>query len=155
MSDEHREAFCHMQYASDDGRIVRSIWNSRDGVTPFGCRDPYNRGVELKHVNWNQDRRDPDHIPEVGDWIWVDLQPERALQMAEAQVEQFWDHPGYPMSDRFGSKAEAARVLMEGYYDGGGVLDDNGEPIKLRPPDLVQVTGPMRDEFAARAKAVA
>ena len=32
---QHREAFMRMRYVSEGGHLVKLIWNSRDGVTPF------------------------------------------------------------------------------------------------------------------------
>lgn len=146
---QHAEAFCHMQYGDDSGQILRYIWNSRDGVTPFGCTDPAT-GAELKHINWFLDRYDPDHIPAVGDLVWVDLNPERALQLAERQVDGWWDDKDYPMSDRFVSKAEAAQVLVRSYFES---VDAQGLPVKVTPPDLVVVTEYLRDQFEAEAAA--
>lgn len=45
---QHPEAFALMQYTSKSSGITEIVWNSRDGVTPFGIlmRD----GTEGKHV---------------------------------------------------------------------------------------------------------
>lgn len=145
----HAEAFCHMQYADKSGQVSRSIWNSRDGVTPFGCTDP-ETGAELLHVNWFLDRYDPTHVPAVGDLVWVDLNPERALQLAERQVDGWWDHQDFPMREQFGSKQEAAQVLVRSYFES---VDAQGLPVKVTPPDLVVVTEFLRDQFAAEAVA--
>ena len=143
---DHNEAFNLMQYESKDGRERMVIWNSRDGVTPFGCSHP-ETGTELLHVRWNEDIRAVDHKPEVGEWIWVDLDPEKALQQTMARVEEWWDHPEYPMRDAFESKDAAARVLMKDMFE--SQHPQTGEPIKLRPPDLVQVTPFLRDALLA------
>lgn len=59
-----------MTYASRCQRVVETLWNSRDGVTPFVV---FSRGgTEMTHVNWRRDWRDPGHVPEVGDRIFVD-----------------------------------------------------------------------------------
>lgn len=133
---QHAEAFCLMQYSDDSGQVLRYIWNSRDGVTPFGCADPAT-GAELKHINWRLDSYQPDRIPAVGDLIWVDLNPERALQLAERQVEHWWDDEHFPMREQFASKLDAARMLVQSYFEHG------------TPPDLVTVTEPLRDWFLA------
>jgi len=62
----HVEAFKLMQYADKLGN-VEILWNSRDGVTPFGITS--RAGREMFHINWQQDRYVPDHIPNVGDRI--------------------------------------------------------------------------------------
>lgn len=138
----HGEAFCHMRYANDDRTVVRSIWNSRDGVTPFGCTDPDNTGVELRHVDWGADRYDPLHVPAVGDLVWIDLHPERAAQLAARQVDAWWDSPTMPMSKVFDSKADAIQVLVRGYFESRGI---DGDVVDLKPPDLVRATEPFID----------
>lgn len=142
---EHGEAFCHMRYASKDRAVVRSIWNSRDGVTPFGCLDP-DTGVELLHVDWFDDRYDAEHVPAVGDLVWIDLHPERAAEMAMRQVEHWWDDPDHPLSAGFGSKIEAAQMFVRSYFE---VPGRDGETIQVKPPDLVRATEPLIEALVA------
>lgn len=81
---KHAEAFCHMQYASKDPhkKIIITIWNSRDGVTPFVMFSK-EFGVELQHVNWQHDRYDPSYTPKKGDLIWRDYTEEEAEQVGK------------------------------------------------------------------------
>jgi hypothetical protein len=85
----HREAWCHMQYAGKGraGSIVLTIWNSRDGVTPFTmfCKE---YGIGLQHINWAADRYDPDYKPKKGDLIWRDLTIEEARTRAIKRYTQ-------------------------------------------------------------------
>lgn len=146
----HGEAFRHMTYASRDGSARLRIWNSRDGVTPFGCSHPVT-GVELFHAGpWSLDRYDPAYVPDVGEWVWVDLHPERAMELAVANVERWWDDPTYPLSGRM-EKADAVKMFFQEFM----FFTDptTGERTDKRGPDLVQVTGPLRDEFVARLQA--
>lgn len=87
---QHGEAFMHMQYVSKDSRkrIYLTIWNSRDGVTPFMtyCAE---YGVELQHVNWGQDSYDPNYKPRKGDLIWRSMTKEDAEEMAKKQIEMW------------------------------------------------------------------
>lgn len=89
MQHKHKEAFCHMQYmgTSRAGRIILTIWNSRDGVTPFltFCKD---YSIELQHVNFQQDRYDPDYKPKKGDLIWRDLRQEELVESVEYRFDQ-------------------------------------------------------------------
>jgi hypothetical protein len=130
---QHGEAFCHMQYVSNDGQVVRSVWNSRDGVTPFGFRDP-ETGADLTHVNWSMDRCEPAYEPKISDYVWIDLHPERALQLATEKVEAWWDAPDYPMSSAFPNKAEAVKVI---YKDMTEIELPDGSVVPRREPDLV------------------
>lgn len=67
----HREAFCLMQYEADDGSECVTIWNSRDGVTPFCCTLP--SGKPGRHVRWGEDVYAPEHQPAAGDLVWADV----------------------------------------------------------------------------------
>src|SRR6266540_3057797 len=95
-----------MRYLADDGSQELSVWNSRDGVTPFVISLPSGRGAT--HVDWHQDRYDPTHVPAVGDWIFVDLTEERALQAARRNAQRFWDDPTLPARQSFSSVEDLA-----------------------------------------------
>lgn len=123
----HGDAYMLMKYQSDDGREVEYIWNSRDGVTPFIVRS--RSDTELRHVDWQRDRRIPDYQPTPGERMFVDLTLGRARQIAEGTVERWWDDPSYPMREQFPSKQEAVRVLTE------EMMRHPGQP------DLVEVGG--------------
>lgn len=86
----HPEAFCLMTYQADDGSETETIWNSRDGVTPFGLT--LRSGKPARHINWQGDVYAPNHVPKPGDRIFVDLTEERARQNALRMVNL---HPQY------------------------------------------------------------
>jgi hypothetical protein len=79
----HTEAFCHMTYNGVRGQnaITLRIWNSRDGVTPFmtHCSE---YDIELSHVMWQMDQRDPNYRPKKGDLIWRDITKEEVAEAA-------------------------------------------------------------------------
>lgn len=135
----HVEAFCLMLYGTRDGSVRETIWNSRDGVTPFmiHTRD----GVEMSHLPpWSDDVYAPAHRPKVGDRIFVDLTLERAREHRRAYVERWWTHAGgsgYSMSSGYSSKEEAAEKLARSDMESGGL-----EPR----PDLIEVTADMAKE---------
>ena len=92
----HNEAFCLMQYSGrgQAGTISLQIWNSRDGVTPFMMFST-EYGIEMAHVNWQQDRYLPNYKPVKGDLIWRDYTQEEAenvgrssFQKSESLLEQ-------------------------------------------------------------------
>ena len=72
--------------------VSRLVWNSRDGVTPFGFTDP-ETGISLTHVRWNEDVRKPDHVPHpdqlvfVTEWPTLDEFTARARKMIERAPE--------------------------------------------------------------------
>lgn len=80
----HAEAFMLMTYYGRNGynEIRLVIWNSRDGVTPFitYCKE---YGIELKHINWQNDLYMPDYKPKKGDLIWVSHTKETATASAD------------------------------------------------------------------------
>jgi len=128
---KHTEGFCHMEYSSECGKKI-SIWNSRDGVTPFIC---FIEGVEYKHSNWNNDKQNASYIPRVGDYLFVDstledLIDERfiwwdtnANSIDSFAVKTFHAHYGY-------DRNKTCRLLAE------EDLIRNGEP----PPHLLVAT---------------
>ena len=56
---KHGEGFNLMQYHCKQCGRMETLWNSRDGVTPFGlnCRVC---GGKSYHENWSRDVHDPD-----------------------------------------------------------------------------------------------
>lgn len=133
----HVEAFCHMLYRTDDGRVQEWIWNSRDGVTPFVISI---EGRQASHVEWNRDRRDPFYVPMVGERIFVDLTEERAKEIAARKCDLFWDHPEYPAHDRFESKETFIDLLLT------DMIGMGAEGV----PDLIVVDEELHAHFRGR-----
>ncbi|HET6584819.1 MAG TPA: hypothetical protein VFG69_15280 [Nannocystaceae bacterium] len=131
----HKEAFCVMSYRDADGTYgthVERLWNSRDGITPY-CIESAD-GRELRHVDWYNDRRDPEHQPVLGERIFVDLDPVLCVALHERAVEREWDHAELPMREYFASQQEALERLTLGCYDSG------------IPPHVVTVTAELLRE---------
>jgi len=100
MNHDHKEAFCLMTYECELCGHRESIWNSRDGVTPFamGCRRPGCDGI-ANHVEWEKDSYLPDHLPEPGDLLWIDMPDSLRMPLARRRVAQFVGTPYYPPED--------------------------------------------------------
>lgn len=81
----HVEAFCLMWYACPCGHQER-IWNSRDGVTPFGMQCPSCGSSEMRHVRWQSDTYAPAHEPLPGRRQWISMTRERAERIARARI---------------------------------------------------------------------
>jgi hypothetical protein len=91
----HVEAFKLMFYASKDGKRIERIWNSRDGVTPFGIYAPNGDGHdELHHVAWKADAFEAMHVPAVGDFVFVSLSLERAIAYRQKFADANPTHEG-------------------------------------------------------------
>ena len=83
---DHIEAFCLMEYRCDDCGFAETYWNSRDGVTPFGRRCPECSGMNMLHHDWRKDVRAPDHVPEPGQGVWVDMPESLKRPLALARL---------------------------------------------------------------------
>lgn len=90
----HAEAFCLMTYISDDGQIVETLWNSRDGVTPFVIMSKDGK-IELTHTAWKTDKCVPDFKPNPGDRMFVDLTMEKSTEEAKRRIEMIESDPSY------------------------------------------------------------
>jgi len=111
----HAEAFCLMHYRGETSGEELLLWNSRDGVTPFGFRHPVT-GEEYRHVDFHRDRYAPDHRPRRGDFYFEDLTYERALARRRRFAVAHWDtaKDGWPaLRDHYPGKTweEAAEEL--------------------------------------------
>lgn len=113
----HKEAYCLMKYASRDGSEVEWIWNSRDGVTPFGIHS--RSGAEMSHVQWQFDIRIPNYQPLPGERIFVDMTDGQADLMARSNVAAWWDHDEYPMRDAYPDQETAIAALAKDYLGDG------------------------------------
>lgn len=123
---KHVEAFCLMWYATKDGRERERIWNSRDGVTPFIISSP-TTATAMEHTNWRQDVRALNHVPKVGDRIFVDLTDARARVFADRRLDRMLEDPKCRASleAEFATRAEAAAALTKSMLEehGGGSPD--------------------------------
>lgn len=77
-----------MWYACDCGHRER-IWNSRDGVTPFGLQCPSCGGSSLDHVEFYRDTPAPDHRLNKGQRYFADGTAEDAVRIIERRIESF------------------------------------------------------------------
>lgn len=122
---QHHEAFKLMKYANQHG-VVEWLWNSRDGVTPFGiavagiteARMDDERKT-LRHVEWHSDVFMPFFVPPVGMRIFVSMSEERAGEIARRQVGKYWDAREFPMKERFATKEAAEKELVSAIYKNG------------------------------------
>jgi hypothetical protein len=118
----HTEAFCLMWYACECGHRER-IWNSRDGVTAFGLVCPSCTEPKLHHVNWNLDQYAPNHVPAVGQRVWIDLTRERARTIAQrtidrvAQSKQVPAHDLERITDAVFNSGDAPDLVVYGYVE--------------------------------------
>jgi hypothetical protein len=116
---EYAEAFCLMQYEDEETGEVETIWNSRDGVTPLTVKS--RAGNIAKHVHWQFDLRDPNHVPKIGDRVFAAFTPKSARERAENYVEENWHNEiaGCRMQDIYSSKKAAVADWVDSYLTHG------------------------------------
>ena len=140
MSYKHGEAYCLMKYVDEATGEVEWLWNSRDGVTPFGIQS--RAGNIASHADWHEDVKAPNFVPPVGMRIFIDMTEAMKEDWARKRVEEYWDHPEVPMSQHpyLGpcGKEGAVKRLMES--------------LKAGEPSVVEVTTEMHAEFKRLAE---
>ena len=82
---QHKEAFALMWYGCECGHRER-MWNSRDGVTPFGLTCPSCGQQNLRHINWQLDQPAPQHFPHKGQRVWRDGTPDEAVEIMAKRI---------------------------------------------------------------------
>lgn len=85
---KHREAFALMWYACKSCGHRERVWNSRDGVTPFGFQCP-SCDQTLLHVDWQKDQYAPDHKLLRGQRFWRDGTPDEAESIMRKRIELY------------------------------------------------------------------
>lgn len=110
----HGEAFMLMAYACDKCCHRETIWNSRDGVTPFGTRCPSCGESSLRHENWPDDVYAPNHKPHKGQRFWRDGTPDEAEAIMRRRFESMKDQ--WPITPDYAE--ELVRKAREGSLTG-------------------------------------
>lgn len=82
----HTEAFALMWYVCECGHAER-IWNSRDGVTPFGFGCP-SCGQIAHHVAWHSDLYSPKYKLRHGQRFWRGGTPDEAEAIMRRRIKQ-------------------------------------------------------------------
>lgn len=104
----HPDGFNLMKYRSDDGVDDEWIWNSRAGITPFIAT--LSNGKTATHVDWSQDRHLPNHVPAIGNLVFVDATEDRLRARAVSFVERHWNDSLYPICDMLENQDKAAAI---------------------------------------------
>jgi hypothetical protein len=123
---QHAEAFALMLYQGRESKRVVDVWNSRDGVTPFGMDID---GEEYTHIAFGFDRYAPAHKLRPGDYFWRDTTEDEARRIAARRVDHY--------SPNLGSheRSEAIEDLWREFYRHG----DSPQPHLDRAPFITVV----------------
>lgn len=109
------DAFMIMTYECENCMHSEKIWNSRDGVTPFGMGCPECRET-MQHVRWNEDVRDPDYKPQPNERIWIDMPKEHSQDIARLRYADA-RRSGMPMNGK--TEEEIVQVIAKDIYQEG------------------------------------
>lgn len=87
----HAEAFQLMLYTSEeDAAPVVWVWNSRDGVTPFGARF---HGKEYRHAMNSYAATYSAVLPPKAEFVWVSYTPASWEAMERRNYQRFAEAP--------------------------------------------------------------
>ncbi len=111
-----KEAWALMIYVCDGCQHKERIWNARPHVTPFGGVPCPECSATMTHDFFGSDVTLPDHRPQKGDLIFVDLPPEIALIYAHRVLERMANSPTPPP----GSPPPAKELALNYLSDFGG-----------------------------------
>jgi hypothetical protein len=120
---EHKfgEAFMLMTYACKCGHR-EVIWNSRNGVTPFGMSCPSCGNPSLQHIGWKGDIFAPDHKLHQYQRFWRDGTPDEAESIMRRRIESMRDK--YPCPpEREAELIKSAREGNEEFWPGWPMID--------------------------------
>jgi hypothetical protein len=86
---QHGEAFCRMKYRCGTCLREEWIWNSRDGVTPFGvdCSSPSCNGG-MTHVEWHLDVYRPGYLLAEGERYFADGTVDEAQAILRRRIDK-------------------------------------------------------------------
>lgn len=109
-----------MNYACANGHR-EVIWNSRDGVTPFGCKCSACGIENMLHDDWSQDVYAPDHKLANGQRFWRDGTPDEAEAIMRKRIERYRDKHPIPVAK--------AQALIQEARDGTASEFQPGWPM--------------------------
>lgn len=139
----HAEAFCLMLYRNRETGREEWLWNSRDGVVPFGIPDAEDGG-EMMHADWFRDVRAPFFVPPIGSRIFVDMTEENAARKAAQWYERLANDPDCREAflERCGDREAAIAACAAQMMQPGA-------------PDILVVNAAIQETFRSRAPVLA
>ena len=116
MKHNHAEAFKLMIYTCENADCLHQekIWNSRDGVTPFGTAYP-RCGKTIRHTDWQKDQYLPEYVPEKGQRVFVDMPESMKVVFARRRAKTA---PHSFLKERGISVEELTQSILEDFHEG-------------------------------------
>lgn len=139
MAEEHQyaERFALMWYACGDCPHVERIWNSRNGVTPFGLSCPSCGGHKLYHTNFREDEFAPRHELRKGQRFFRDGTPDEAVAIIERRFSLYEKSGDKIPEETRRRMLDDARNTTGEWNEGWPAVDvfngSNHPPYVLRP----------------------
>lgn len=121
------EAFMLMWYACDKCGHCERIWNSRDGITPFGSACP-SCGSVMNHVEWERDEYAPNHVLHQRQRFWRDGTPDEAEAIMRRRIATYSCPPQ--------TAAQLIAAVKSGTFDefrAGWPMLDEKNPVYSAP----------------------
>lgn len=111
-----------MQYQCGCGH-KETIWNSRDGVTPFVLGCPSCGKLNLSHVNWHEDVYAPNHELHRHQRYFRDGTVEEAIEIMKRRIERH--KSSYPLKREAKDRllAEVRNGTLEEFRKGWPTVD--------------------------------
>lgn len=135
----HAEAYCLMTYKCEKCGCEETLWNSRDGVTPYivMCRNEDYDGHML-HIAFNNDERMPSHYrPENGVRIFIDLTPEKHYEYELKKAKRYMK-----MAE------EGDKICKQTLKDYGSVEElAKSTPMEEGTPDVIVMGENFTEEY--------
>ncbi len=127
MSYEHAEAFNLMKYKCETCNVVQTLWNSRDGVTPYivNCKQCNGKSVHLI----GQDTHDPEFGNKLREGmfpsmrVFVNMTKEKAMTFAERRLKAFESSKYAPPAEGTSEREELLTNVTEDIYHSGEAPD--------------------------------
>jgi len=110
---KHPEAFCLMNYECKQCNKTITIWNSRNGVTPFGIDCRWCEGGIMQHVHFGCDKYSPFHLPNIGDLVFADQTEEGYREVIRKRADHFWNQDAYGCQQKYKSVEDMAEQLYD------------------------------------------
>lgn len=111
-------AFCLMQYQCENCEQVETLYNARDGVTPFKIECKLCKGIAT-HINWAQDESVPEYIPDRGQRIFISMTEEIARIFARYRLKKFEQSESPPPAEGTQERKEIEDSIVENLYHNG------------------------------------
>lgn len=118
----HAEAFMLMWYECNDCHHSEQVWNSRDGVTPFGMRCPKCNGTKMLHTNWSADVFAPFYQVKPGQRFWRNGTPDEAEAIMRRRINE--TRGRFPLTPEYEARliAEARSGQLSEFQHGWPML---------------------------------